>query len=156
MLRAGNVEQIGSPLHLYGDPDNQFVAGFIGSPKMNFLKGRIDGVEGQTATVGLVGQHDTRIALPLKDLPSPGSSVSLGIRPEHIAMANGADFKIELQAEVTEQLGGESYIYAHSPSGEPLVVQQQGYSPVKAGENVAFTFDADKAFLFTPDGARIR
>ncbi len=156
VLRAGNVEQIGSPLHLYNDPDNQFVAGFIGSPKMNFLKGRIDGVEGQTATVGLVDQHDTRISLPLNDVPAPGTSVSLGIRPEHIATADGADFRIELQAEVTEQLGGASYIYAHSLSGEPLVVQQQGYSPIKAGEQVAFTFDAEKVYLFTHEGARIR
>ena len=156
VLRAGNVEQIGSPLELYGNPDNQFVAGFIGSPKMNFLKARIDGVEGQTTTVGLVDQHDSRIKLPIMDAPAPGSSVRLGIRPEHIAMANGADFRIELQAEVTEQLGGEAYIYAHSPSGEALVVQQQGYSPVKAGEQVAFTFDADKAFLFSQDGVRIR
>jgi len=156
VLRSGNVEQIGSPLDLYNDPDNQFVAGFIGSPKMNFLKGRIDGVDGQAATIGLVDQHDCRITLPIKDVPAPGSSVQLGIRPEHIAMANGADFKITLQAEVTEQLGGESYVYAHSASGEPLVVQQQGYSPVKAGEMVDFTFEADQAFLFTREGARIR
>ena len=156
VLRAGNVEQIGSPLTLYSDPDNQFVAGFIGSPKMNFLKGRIDGVDGQTATVGLVDQHDTRLTLPIKDVPAPGSSVHLGIRPEHIAMANGADFKIAMQTEVTEHLGGESYIYAHAASGEPLVVQQQGYSPVKAGDDVAFTFDPEQAFLFTKEGARIR
>ena len=156
VLRAGNVEQMGSPLNLYSDPDNQFVAGFIGSPRMNFLKGRVDAINGQTVTVGLVDQHDTRLTLPIQDAPAPGSSVQLGIRPEHIAMANGADFKIELQAEVTEQLGGESYIYAHSISGEPLVVQQQGYSPVKAGEQVAFTFEADQAFLFMQDGARIR
>ncbi|MEM7042092.1 MAG: sn-glycerol-3-phosphate ABC transporter ATP-binding protein UgpC [Pseudomonadota bacterium] len=156
VLRAGNVEQIGSPLHLYNDPDNEFVAGFIGSPKMNFLKARVDGVDGQIATIGLVDQHDTRLPVPIKDAPSPGTSVRLGIRPEHIAMANGADFKIELQAEVTEQLGGESYIYAHAASGEPLVVQQQGYSPVKAGEMVDFTFDADNAYLFASDGARIR
>ena len=156
VLRAGNVEQIGSPLHLYNDPDNQFVAGFIGSPKMNFLKGRVDSVEGKTATVALIDQRDTWISVPLSNTPAPGASVSLGIRPEHIAMANGAGFKIELQAEVTEQLGGESYIYAHSASGEHLVVQQQGYSPVKAGEMVDFTFDVEKAFLFTNEGARIR
>ena len=156
VLRAGNVEQIGSPLHLYNDPDNQFVAGFIGSPKMNFLKARVDGVEGRTATIGLVDQHDTRLTMPIDDAPAPGTSVRLGIRPEHVAMANGADFRIELQAEVTEQLGGESYIYAHAASGEPLVVQQQGYSPVKSGEKVAFTFDAESAFLFTQEGARIR
>ena len=156
VLRAGNVEQIGSPLHLYNDPDNQFVAGFIGSPKMNFMKGRIDGVDGQLATVGLVDQHDTRLKLPIQNAPAPGSSVQLGIRPEHIAMANGADFKIELQAEVTEQLGGESYVYAHSPSGEQLIVQQQGYSPVKAGEMVDFTFNPDNAYLFTQEGNRIR
>ncbi len=156
VLRAGNVEQIGSPLQLYGDPDNQFVAGFIGSPKMNFLKGRIDGVEGQNVAVSLPDQDDAKLTVPLKEVPSPGTTVQLGIRPEHIAVANDADFKIELQADVTEQLGGTAYVYAHSWSGEPLVIEQQGYSPVKSGEAVAFTFSPDKAFLFTEEGVRIR
>ena len=156
VLRAGDVEQIGSPLDLYNNPDNEFVAGFIGSPKMNFIKGRIDDIDGQTATIGLVDHHEARITLPIRETPSKGASVRLGIRPEHIAMANGADFKINLRAEVTEQLGGESYIYAGSHSGERLVVQQQGYSPVKAGEDVAFTFNAEQTFLFDKDGMRIR
>jgi len=156
VLRAGNVEQIGSPLELYGNPDNQFVAGFIGSPKMNFLKARIDGVSGQLATVGLLNQHESKLTLPINDPPVPGSAVRLGIRPEHIEIANGASFKIEMRAEVTEQLGGSAYVYAHSPSGEELVVEQRGFSPVKAGEMVDFTFDPKDAFLFTPEGDRIR
>ena len=156
VLRAGNVEQIGSPLTLYGDPDNQFVAGFIGSPKMNFLNGRIDSVDGQNVSVALVNQRDARITLPIRKAPVPGSFVRVGIRPEHIEMANGADFKIELQAEVTEQLGGAAYVYAHSPSDEPLVVEQRGFSPVKAGEMVDFTFAPKDAFLFTAEGQRIR
>ena len=156
VLRNGNVEQIGSPLSLYGDPDNMFVAGFIGSPKMNFLKARVDGVNGKAVTVGLVDHHDTKLTLPAAEAPAPGSSVRLGIRPEHIAIASDEPFKIKLKADVTEQLGGESYIYARSPSGEPLVVQQQGYSPIRAGDQVGFTFQAEQAFLFTKEGARIR
>ena len=156
VLRAGNVEQIGSPLTLYGDPDNEFVAGFIGSPKMNFLKGTVDSIGEGVATVSLNDQGGAAIQLPLKDLPSPGVPVRIGIRPEHVTMAKGASFKIELQADVTEQLGGSSYVYAKSPSGEPLVVEQRGYSPVRAGDNVAFTFDSAQAFLFNGDGVRIR
>ncbi len=156
VLRAGNVEQIGSPLHLYNDPNNQFVAGFIGSPKMNFLNGRVESITEQTASVALIEQRDATLTLPIRDAPVPGSAVRLGIRPEHISMANGEPFKIELEADVTEQLGGASYIYAHAQSGEPLVVEQRGYSPVKPGENVAFTFDPDNVFLFTAEGARIR
>ncbi len=156
VLRNGNVEQIGSPLNLYGDPDNMFVAGFIGSPKMNFLKARVDGVNDKAVTVGLVDHHDTKMTLPATSAPELGSSVRLGIRPEHIAVANGDGFKIDLRADVTEQLGGESYIYARSASGEPLVVQQQGYSSVKAGDQVGFTFSADQAFLFSKEGERIR
>ena len=156
VLRAGHVEQIGSPLHLYGDPDNDFVAGFIGSPKMNFLKARVDGVNGRAVTVGLVDHHDMKVTLPADNAPTPGSSVRLGIRPEHITIANGETFRINLRADVTEQLGGESYIYAKSASGEALVVQQQGYSPVKAGDQVTFTFQPEQAFLFSKEGARIR
>jgi lactose/L-arabinose transport system ATP-binding protein len=120
------------------------------------LKARIDGANGKAVTVGLVDHHDTKMTLPAENAPALGSSVRLGIRPEHIAIANGDAFKISLKADVTEQLGGESYIYARSASGEPLVVQQQGYSPVRAGDHVAFTFPSEQAFLFTKEGARIR
>ncbi len=156
VLRAGHVEQIGAPLDLYNDPDNQFVAGFIGSPKMNFLNGRVESVDGQLATVSLTGQGDATVRLPVSDAPAPGAPVQLGIRPEHVAMANGAELRIALHADVTEQLGGSSYVYARSPTGESLVVEQRGYSPVKAGDDVAFTFDPEQAFLFTEEGGRLR
>ncbi len=156
VLRSGNVEQIGSPLTLYDDPDNQFVAGFIGSPKMNFLNGKVDGVDGRNVSVSLTDQAGAKMTVPLDEAPPPGTPVQLGVRPEHIAMANGAPFQLELRAEVTEQLGGAAYIYAHSAAGEALVVEQRGYSPVKAGEMVDFTFEPDKAYLFHQDGARIR
>ena len=65
VLRAGNIEQIGRPLDLYDDPDNQFVAGFVGSPKMNFIKGRVVGRDASGVTVELAGQEKTRITQPL-------------------------------------------------------------------------------------------
>ncbi|MEZ5934753.1 MAG: sn-glycerol-3-phosphate ABC transporter ATP-binding protein UgpC [Alphaproteobacteria bacterium] len=156
VLRSGHVEQIGAPLDLYNDPDNQFVAGFIGSPKMNFLNGKVESIEGQIATVSLTDQGGARLQLAVRNAPAPGMPIQLGIRPEHVAIANGAPFAIELHADVTEQLGGSSYVYAKSPAGEPLVVEQRGHSPVKTGDKVAFTFDPDQAFLFTEKGARIR
>ncbi len=86
VLRDGIVEQVGAPLTLYDDPDNLFVAGFIGSPKMNFLTGRVEGnlvrlpeFAGQTIPLG-------RFNLP----PSDGDSVTVGIRPEHFKRGGDA------------------------------------------------------------------
>ena len=78
------------------------------------------------------------------------------VRPEHIASANGAPFKLDLTADVTEHLGGSSYIYAHNHGGETLVVEQRGYCTTKPGEQVSFTFDPGQAYLFGSDGMRIR
>ncbi len=156
VLRSGYVEQIGSPLNLYGDPDNQFVAGFIGSPKMNFLQATVKEVNGASAKIALPGQSHAELDLPLKRAPAPGTEITLGIRPEHIVLAEDADFRLDLTADVTEQLGGSSYIYARHETGEPLVVEQRGISPVRPGERVGFTFAPENAFLFDGEEQRIR
>jgi lactose/L-arabinose transport system ATP-binding protein len=85
VLRAGRVEQVGAPLELYNDPANQFVAGFIGSPRMNFLAAESLGSAGGPTRFRLVNQGGAEIALPLSASLPPGTPAVVGIRPEHFA-----------------------------------------------------------------------
>ena len=95
VLRAGRIEQVGKPLDLYNDPDNKFVAGFIGSPAMNFISGMVDG-PGQVSTKGLSEPVGTTVALPAK-----GAEVTVGLRPQHLKIVDGGTHRVEL----TEALG---------------------------------------------------
>ncbi|MEO0989395.1 MAG: sn-glycerol-3-phosphate ABC transporter ATP-binding protein UgpC [Pseudomonadota bacterium] len=138
VLRAGNIEQVGAPLDLYRDPNNRFVAGFIGSPSMNFLKGKVNGsgvdVPGLSGSVGV----------PMT-LPPSGTDVVLGLRPEHLEIdTTGETHKVEL----TEALGGVSYAYLTSASGEKIIVEERGDERSEEGQMVSLSFDPARAYLF--------
>jgi ABC-type sugar transport system ATPase subunit len=85
VLRKGVIEQVGTPLDLYNKPANVFVAGFIGSPRMNLLPGRIGKVEGHHAEIDL--DHGQRLRTDFPNPPKPGSTVTVGVRPEHLVPA---------------------------------------------------------------------
>ena len=138
VLRLGNIEQVGAPLELYRDPDNKFVAGFIGSPSMNFLKGQVNG-NGAVDVPAL----KTSIMLPIQ-MPASGTKVHLGVRPEHIEVVEGDTHAIEL----TEALGGVSYDYVQSDNGERLIVEERGDVRSKPGMRVGLQFDPARAYLF--------
>ena len=136
VLRAGRVEQVGAPMELYRDPDNRFVAGFIGSPSMNFLSGSVSG---------------GRISLPAlaSDLPAPasareGQQVLVGLRPEHLTLVGGTGLSVEL----TEGLGGVSYAHLVAPTGERLIVEERGDDRSAAGQQVGLRVDPAKVFVF--------
>jgi lactose/L-arabinose transport system ATP-binding protein len=151
VLRAGRVEQIGAPLDLYDDPVNQFVAGFIGSPRMNFLAAEALG----GGRVRLVSQGEAEIALPPAQALAPGQKAVLGIRPEHFAEAGRGDCDLALTVDVAEHLGATSYLYANTKAGEPVVVQAAAARSAHAGDRVTVSIPAARALLFDPDGARL-
>ncbi|MEM6385548.1 MAG: sn-glycerol-3-phosphate ABC transporter ATP-binding protein UgpC [Pseudomonadota bacterium] len=139
VLRAGVIEQVGAPMDLYRDPDNKFVAGFIGSPSMNFLSGEV--VEGGVKVPGLGSDViATHVALP-----SAGSSVLVGIRPQDATLSAEAS---ELKVDITEQLGGVAYEYLSTPTGEPLVIESKGDDAVTAGTEVKVGYDASRVMFF--------
>src|SRR5690606_11524126 len=111
VLRAGIIEQQGTPIELYDDPDNIFVAGFIGSPRMNFVNAEVVSASGNEAEVKLAefGQPTLRVRTRGPNA-KPGDMVSVGIRPEHFIDAAGAPVKLSGRAQVVEHLGGLSYI----------------------------------------------
>jgi multiple sugar transport system ATP-binding protein len=148
VLRAGRVEQVGSPLDLYNHPANQFVAGFIGSPKMNFLT--VAPAPGEGARILLDG-----VALPLPHLrrvEAPG--FTLGIRPEHLGIGEtGGSLLGHAKVQLVEQLGGSSFIYATLADGQPIAVQCEGQQRLLPGEVIPLVFNPRHAHLFLPDGA---
>ncbi|MEM6579437.1 MAG: sn-glycerol-3-phosphate ABC transporter ATP-binding protein UgpC [Pseudomonadota bacterium] len=154
VLRGGYIEQVGPPLELYDDPDNEFVAGFIGSPRMNFLEGEVVGKD-QGVTVKLTKQDDAIITLNVGGANvSIGDACKVGIRPEHISRDAGT--MVTLNVDVAEHLGGESYIYAASKAGESLTIETTSGRDAHHGSDFEVGIPADKAFLFTSDGLRAR
>jgi lactose/L-arabinose transport system ATP-binding protein len=147
VLRKGNIEQVGAPLELYRNPDNKFVAGFIGSPAMNFLDGT------STGDAIALDDLDGHYRLPV-GLPAEGTQVSMGIRPEHIEIdPAGKTHTVEL----TEALGGVSFVHLTSETGEKIIVEERGDVRSEEGAQVGMSFPLERAMLFDrKSGARIR
>ena len=139
VLRAGVVEQAGAPMDLYRDPDNKFVAGFIGSPAMNFLNGVIEGGKVRVPTLAnaLISVNAT--------LPTEGTEVSVGVRPQDFTMSVAQTGSI---VELSEQLGGVTYCYLRATTGERIVVEVKDGSEQKIGATVSVAFDPENALLF--------
>ncbi|MBY6263044.1 sn-glycerol-3-phosphate import ATP-binding protein UgpC [Azospirillum sp. 412522] len=123
VMNHGVAEQIGTPLEVYQRPASLFVAGFIGSPPMNVLDGRIDD-RGEAVLV----PGGQRLALPQPRPTDAGRAVKLGIRPEHLAVA-AAGFSIEI--ELVEALGADTVVYGRLPDGETLLVRMAGIPTVR-------------------------
>ena len=147
VLRDGRIEQAGAPMDLYRDPDNRFVAGFIGSPAMNFLEGTVAGERVEVPAL-------RTLVDPGADLPPAGTGISVGLRPEHLSIDPRGDTH---RVELTEALGGVSYSYLVSANGERVIVEERGEDRVTAGETVGLAWDARSLRLFDADsGLRIR
>jgi lactose/L-arabinose transport system ATP-binding protein len=153
VMRAGVVEQVGSPLELYDDPANLFVAGFIGSPKMNFLKGVIEAGVGGEPHARLPDYGDTKIPIRL-ERAVPGSEVTIGIRPEHFNESGSAT--LDLTIDMLEHLGGETFAYARHSKGELVVIETKNGRGLKSGDRIAARFDPTCALVFDQNGKRLR
>ncbi|MCU0901149.1 MAG: sn-glycerol-3-phosphate ABC transporter ATP-binding protein UgpC [Cypionkella sp.] len=138
VLRKGRVEQVGAPLDLYQDPDNKFVAGFIGSPAMNFVNATVT-EGGEVDAPGLNG----RTKVPMR-LAEAGRAVTLGLRPQHLRLEPGDSHQVEM----TEALGGVSYVHVSTKSGEKLVIETHDPLRVKLGDRVGLGFDLAHIMAF--------
>ncbi|SCM76803.1 fused maltose transport subunit, ATP-binding component of ABC superfamily; regulatory protein [uncultured Pleomorphomonas sp.] len=155
VLRAGRVEQAGKPTELYHDPDNIFVAGFIGSPKMNFLKARVIGETEGGVHLTLPEFDDADIALSISGTrPAIGEEMRVGIRPEHFG--ERGDIVLRTEVEVVENLGGTAYAYARGAGGVVLTVGLADPQAISVGATFEVRFSSNRAFLFTEQGLRVR
>lgn len=154
VLNGGRVEQVGSPLELYHHPANLFVAGFLGTPKMGFLRGHLSRNQGERCEVAL--ECGARVGLPLcAGELATGSPVTLGIRPEHLNIARpGHAFQglLRVAADVSERLGSDSFCHVRADSGEMLTLRVRGDFAPDYGAPLELGFDPAHCHLFDSNG----
>ena len=148
VLRGGRIEQAGKPLELYNTPKNLFVAGFIGSPRMNLVAA--DVTEGANGPVLRAGA--TAVALPASIPVRPGDKVTYGFRPEHITLAEPGEGDITATVEFAEQMGGATYLYCSAGGIDQITLQQAGQLPVTAGQQLSLRLDRSRMHLFDAEG----
>jgi multiple sugar transport system ATP-binding protein len=149
VMQGGNVEQIGAPLDLYDRPDNLFVAGFIGSPAMNFVRGRV-AHNGVAAVVTAEGE-----TIPAPDAPGmeDGREVILGMRPEHLALADG-DKGFATRVMVTEPTGSEVQVLGKHGSDDVVAVFRERFMP-DPGQVIRLVPDLAHAHVFDAETGRV-
>ena len=146
VLDQGIVSQNGSPMDLYNSPNNIFVGGFIGSPKMNFIKSKILSKSSNKTEVDIPDLG--KINIPKTSESSyEGDFVQIGIRPEHLLVNKDGDANWESKVLVVEKLGSGTFLYLEK-NGEMLVVQTDGDSKIKVGDNVKIGFDTTRCHIF--------
>ncbi|MFO1141841.1 MAG: sn-glycerol-3-phosphate ABC transporter ATP-binding protein UgpC [Amaricoccus sp.] len=150
VLRKGSVEQVGPPMTLYEDPNNAFVAGFIGSPKMNFFPGTAEA----GGTVRFAG---IEIPAPFAaGLVPAGAPVTIGIRPEHFDRDDTPDAAIDVAVDFVEHLGGTSFVHGNLAGGERVIVEERDGAQLKSGNAIRAGFRLKDVRAFDADGNRLR
>ncbi|MCE2657165.1 MAG: sn-glycerol-3-phosphate ABC transporter ATP-binding protein UgpC [Rubrivivax sp.] len=159
VLSVGRIEQIGSPLALYEHPKNLFVAGFIGSPKMNFAKGRAEQASADSLTLVLSGGERVQALVDASGV-RPGDELTLGLRPEHLALAapgDTADNRLPAEVAFVETLGSSTVAYARvNGIDEPLTCQLDGRLRPRRGEAVSLVLPPACAYVFNAQGEALR
>ncbi|KUP90773.1 ABC transporter ATP-binding protein [Tritonibacter horizontis] len=143
VLRAGVIEQQGAPLDLYDRPASKFVAGFIGSPAMNFIPGRTNG-DGTSVDLALDGQPTLRLGRPA----AANQDVIVGLRPEHLSMASTGDNNFAVRVGVIESTGSTTYVGAGDRNDITVVLSDR--RNISVGDRVQLAIDPDKVHLFDP------
>jgi len=149
VLNAGLIEQVGSPLDLYNRPANTFVAGFIGSPKMNMLTVTVAAIDANGITVALPSGGALTIAVDPGAL-QVGTKLTLGIRPEHIRIAGAGAF--QGQAMLAERLGGLTILHVDVIPELTLVVQTEGSDTTPLHSPIFLDVDPANCHLFETGG----
>lgn len=159
VLSAGKVEQVGSPLELYEHPCNLFVAGFIGSPKMNFIEGELVGIEAGHVDVKLKGGNIVLRARVDGGGSALDDKVTLGVRPEHIRQGGPGNL-LQSTVAFVESLGGITFAYCPYPGlEEPLTCQfegRNGADRLRNGQALDLHLPAEALYVFNAEGRALR
>ncbi|WP_296642535.1 ABC transporter ATP-binding protein [Roseinatronobacter sp.] len=158
VLRDGRIEQQGAPIDLYNRPANKFVAGFIGSPRMNFIACEVVDADGVGVRLRDPSGRELQASVDGRGL-NPGNRVDLGVRPEHLHPVAEGENGITATVENIEQLGGESYLYCRGPDGVEVTVHMSGQTGLARGAEVVLGVQPDLCHVFRSDGiaqARLR
>ena len=144
VMRAGIIEQVGTPLDLYDGPANSFVAEFIGSPAMNLLPGKLEA--GKTGMTARIDGANAPLTLPAISGGGTGQPVLIGIRPEHFA-ANGAGNRVELRVDVVEPLGAQVQLLTDLGGRAVTVLLNERLLP-KVGGRIGLSMPAEHLHVF--------
>jgi multiple sugar transport system ATP-binding protein len=155
VMKDGIIQQVDTPQQIYNNPVNMFVAGFIGSPQMNFIQCKVEETEGK---VSISFENERIILLEasakiVKDKGYIGKEVVLGIRPENIyeeVTSENKNMVIEAKVELTELMGAETYIYL-SKGKSNITARVSGSSMAKAGDRIKVTLNTNKIHMFDKD-----
>ena len=157
VMKDGLIQQVDAPQEIYEHPANMFVAGFIGSPQINFLKATVTEKNGHLflAYSGLEIPLSPEKEKILRDHQLTGKEVIIGVRPEHIGydaefLARNAGTALTVTAEVTEIMGAESYLYLKNGE-DAITARVNGNTRVRAGDSVQIALDADRVHVFDKD-----
>jgi len=155
VMRAGRIEQVGTPLELYNTPANRFVAGFIGAPHMNFLKAQVVSTADGVATLSLAGGQQVPLQVGSVGL-AQGQALTVGVRPHHLAVTGDAAGSVgpKVKLRLVEALGSETVIHGEI-AGERLMAVLPGQQSYRAGDEVHLDLAAAPLHLFGDDGLRI-
>ena len=155
VARLGSIAQVGTPLELYHRPNSRFVAGFIGSPQMNFLPASV--VSGDAAVVRVTLAHSGEALAIEADGRAlhAGQSVCVGVRPEHLLLAPQDGNRIVRRVLLVERLGEQTYLHFEQAGGEPLLAKAPGNVAIDAGAELALGMLAQHCHLFTDDGSAV-
>ena len=162
VLEGGRVAQVGTPLELYHYPTDRFVAGFIGSPNMNFINAKVDALTDKGVVVKLQNEEELTLQVEHSTL-AIGEAVSVGVRPEHIDTSVSSQCGTEEVKEgvtlttniyALEQLGHETQIYVNAPCIEAdLIIRHFEVADVKVDQEFKFRFPEERCHLFRQDGS---
>ena len=147
VLEAGRARQVGTPMELYHAPVDRFVAGFIGSPRMNFLEGEIAGADGAGAVLRLRAGAKLRVPVSVGDARGPAT---LGVRPEHAVPVDEAG-DVEGRVEVVERLGPQTQLGLRLTDGTTLIATADGADRTRVGETRRIAFEREHLHLFGAD-----
>ncbi|MFN3662582.1 ABC transporter ATP-binding protein [Yoonia sp.] len=153
VLKDGVVQQAGAPLVLYDDPDNRFVAGFIGSPAMTFVTAEVTGHDGAALVVRTAGAEAHEFHVAVNTPVPPGTKVEIGVRPEHWQIV---DHGMPVRVEVSEELGDVSYLYTRLADQTEIVVERVGSRDRLDGQSVGLWADPKNVLVFDMNGQRLR
>lgn len=146
VMHEGEIQQVATPLELYEQPANRFVASFIGNPAMNLLPGRIEHHEGQA----FFQNQQFRFPVSLAGEVPESSTVTFGFRPEHVTLAEGEPELANVSVDIVERLGDETLI-SFQLAGTPCVARLSGDIPCHRGDSLVIRLQADKWYLFSGD-----
>ena len=157
VINEGSVEQIGSPLDLYQRPANLFVAGFMGVPRMNFLKAQVVDETAETLAIETSDFPGHHLGFAKESALSVGrgNSVTFGIRPEHLLVSENGNGVATITLEAVEHLGDMTQLHGLTPAGHRLSVSVKGFQTFRISDRVALDFDRKNVHLFDHHGIRI-